>query len=410
MKSMREGRFTMFRGLRRTGLVLVAIVCTAVVSVQGATVTFDGDANADVVFSLDFGNGGQLDWVEYNPDTGLGVTRTITGYVGRRFSAVTFANLDGDANADLLAVGTQGVEWYEARSDNTISLVNRWDLANANYQDIKVLGGKVYATRDGAVELIRATGDNVATITPIITNSSITYRSIAGGDYDNDGKDELVVGWNWKSNPGAGQIDKYEMNNDTAQWKGTVVSLPGSNEFATGDIDGDGNLDMIISQGLASGQIWWAEGNGVDNGLELRHLIYRTADHALIADIDQDGKGDVLTSEINNGEQTAWREGTADNTIAMVKAINSYHKSGALAVGDWDGDSKIDVLFGSKSGIYGVQKVGVVGDNVLGTIGAFNSIQLINDAEMMDSFTIPEPGTMALLSAGGLMLVRCKRK
>lgn len=78
--------------------------------------------------------------------------------------------------------------------------------------------------------------------TDIVADSSEYYRSLAAGDFDGDGRDDLVVGGRYDKD---GSFDGASLVYPGAT--GTYTALPDeAHAAATGDFDGDGRDDLIL--------------------------------------------------------------------------------------------------------------------------------------------------------------------
>jgi hypothetical protein len=336
--------------IRHLMMVVLTMAITLGLAPAGWATGFDMDGSPDLVFTVNYGTAGQVIW--YENVAGTVVVRDIVPYCDSTYDTIAFCNLDGDQYPDLLVGGSNNLRWYEARHKDTVNFVQEWNETGANFHDIQNVNGKVYIARKGVVGKLVSTADNVASWVSIEENGLKDFRTINGGDWDNDGKTELIVGWNWVATPSSGQTDLFEDDGTTIGWKNTFSYAVGGDEFCAGDFDGDGNMDLFVS---TPGQFDWFEANGTDNGVDWRGtIIARKAIHMIMTDWDNDGKTDLLTSEVNNGEATSWYEATGDNGIAWITNLNNYHRSGILCAGDWDKDGAMDVFYGSKPGTYGI--------------------------------------------------------
>lgn len=137
-------------------------------------------------------------------------------------------------------------------------------------------------------------------------------------------------------------------------------NLLGASFSASGDLDGDGDVDVVCLE-KAGSNIWFLENNG--SGSFSRKTVSAFGnvtsgepDHAVITDLDQDGDLDVVvvfsfTSEIGWFENNATGLG---NGIFAAKATlaHEYPNAGGadyVAVGDLDGDSYPDLVVAYRS-------------------------------------------------------------
>ncbi|AEB11493.1 FG-GAP repeat domain-containing protein [Marinithermus hydrothermalis] len=124
--------------------------------------------------------------------------------------------------------------------------------------------------------------------------------------------------------------------------------------LAAGDLDGDGDDDLIATLGPAVGgrAVHWWENPGDGSADWPRYLIGTTenpGDRAAVADVNGDGRLDVIVSEENGkpeGAYTFWFEQPADprtapwprHTVAVQGSTNS------MSVADMDRDGDPDII------------------------------------------------------------------
>lgn len=111
-------------------------------------------------------------------------------------------------------------------------------------------------------------------------------------------------------------------------------SVDHSSELLSGDFDGDGRSDVLVTTGTA----WFVSRQGRGHWEYLRASV-RTADGLKVADLDRDGIDDVLFQD--QAGLISYVSGGLGNAISVA---SSEAPLSEITVGDFDGDDEVDMF------------------------------------------------------------------
>ncbi|MFP5235953.1 MAG: FG-GAP-like repeat-containing protein [Acidobacteriota bacterium] len=244
--------------------------------------------------------------------------------VNQPFSALSFADLNGDGKTDV-------------------------SLLSEGYK------GELYATsflNDGTGKF--ASPINSDTGVSVTSNQIGDYRL---GDFRNSGKlDLLAIGLDQELTNSTQFVLFLTGNGDGTFTKGTPVTTTGADGIlTTGDFNKDGKLDFVAVNGANTHTLTTFVGNGDGTFRGLAPVTFSDtgngvggtlANRIYTGDFNRDGKLDVLVFTTGNGywttESTIWEfDGNGDGTFQAPRQLFTDFQPFALA--DVNGDGHPDI-------------------------------------------------------------------
>jgi len=124
----------------------------------------------------------------------------------------------------------------------------------------------------------------------------------------------------------------------------TVVGYTGNRDQVLGDLDNDGDLDLVTTGGLFGCRVYLNDGTGryiFKNGV----IIGQQARGTALADVDQDGDLDLLVADAMNAWVTVClNDGTGEfiGSVTGAQNVPVGTQPVSVAAGDVDGDGDLD--------------------------------------------------------------------
>ncbi len=268
---------------------------------------------------------------------GTGTFATGTFDIGPRGRAAVAADLDKDGDMDLLIANSNNASYRVMRNQGGGTFTS---FGFGSSWTFDVDGGDLDG--DGDMDVVAANA--VSQQTDILLNngngtfatSHVGQANISRGvrvaDLDNDGDLDFII-----SN---GDADtEVFLNNGDASF--TTATVPGDSreKLDVGDLNGDGYIDAIIS-GLSLPQLILL--NNGDGSFATSTFGSGTSRAVAIGDLDGDGDLDAIIA--NNGAEEIWiNNGDATFTSSSFGTGDSED----LAIGDLDGDGDLDAIIGN---------------------------------------------------------------
>ena len=296
------------------------------------------------------------------------------GLPGLAWASVAWGDYDNDGYLDFAVIGAthpssdMHSRIYHNNGDDTFTDINAglaavmigtaaWgDYDNDGYLDLLVSG---YNNPGYITKIYRNNGNGTFTDInanlPGVLGAIGGGKNIAWGDYDNDGKqDILLTGY---ADSGT-RIVKIYRNNGNGTFTDINANLPGiwQSSVAWGDYDNNGYLDIALTGSTTTGttgfisKIYHNNGNGTFTDI---NAGFPNISHGSVAwgDYDNDGYLDVLltgwdgifTSGIHTFSKIYHNNGNGTFTENANTNFIGVHL-GTAAWGDYDNDGYLDVL------------------------------------------------------------------
>ena len=222
------------------------------------------------------------------------------------------------------------------------------DYNNDGFLDLIYTGSSGNGTR--TLKLYKNNGDGTFTDVPN-SMTPVALSSLAWGDYDNDGDQDIIIMGNTSSG-GSYSMTLYR-NDGKDQFNPVDTGLPdfSSGSVAWGDYDNDGDLDLLVLGEYSGGSgVFVYRNDGADQFVELTGegplfpAVYRG--QAVWADYDNDGFLDVIFSGSTGGGgrlAAIYRNEGFDFFSDINAGLTGLARS-TVTVGDYDNDGDLDIF------------------------------------------------------------------
>jgi len=271
----------------------VSVAPTDMVSAVGAE-DVDGDGSVDVVFASS--GDSRVAWVPRVASTFLAPLSVTSADGGAQDVAATDIDGDGDLDVVVAARGEDAVTTYEN------------------------LGGTFGPQQ-------RVDGDVAGAM------------AVVAIDVDGDGLDDLV------SATEGGQLGHHPNLGGVYGPRTVLETLGGADQLLAGDLDLDGDLDLVVS-GTTAHESAWLENLG--GSFAAAVTLAWGSDAVALADLDLDGDTDLVTVSTYS-DTVGWHENLGGGSFGAHQWLGSVDAPWAVATADLDGDSDMDILTGSSA-------------------------------------------------------------
>jgi hypothetical protein len=170
-------------------------------------------------------------------------------------------------------------------------------------------------------------------------------RQQVHADLNNDGVQDLIT-----ASDNASTITTFISNGNASFQAGVdhAINTPnGSIGLATGDIDRDGNADILVTNGTNILTIFYGNGNGTFTRVNYTLPSPNVATGVVVSDFNRDGKPDIALAVQTSGSAFGVRLFLGTGTRTLGSSSSVYSQSSPVTgifTGDFDGDAKADII------------------------------------------------------------------
>jgi len=339
--------------------------------VQQGSIAFadvDGDSDQDALIT---GSNGTVNLTELYTNDGSGGYTLVSGtpFGGVALSSVAFADIDGDSDQDILITGHDGsyptAKLYTNDGSGGYTLISGTPFDGVIYssvafadvdgdsdQDILITG---YNGSTVIAKLYTNDGSGVYTLVSGTPFEGVYYGTINFADIDGDGDQDVLI----TGNNGSTVTAKLYTNDGSGGYtliSGTPFVGVYYSSVAFADIDGDTDLDVLITGGDLGGtfytNLYTNDGSGVYTLVSGTPFDDVAGGSIAFADVDADGDQDVLITGIIAIEGIAklyTNDGSGGYTLVTGTPFDGVFYS-FVAFSDVDGDGDQDVLITGSGG------------------------------------------------------------
>lgn len=321
---------------------------------------------------------------------------TVTVPIGATFAPITVLNT-------ATALATSSNQYFNPTFSPNKGSITQSDLASYVYfgtgtnnyslaiSDIDGNGKPDLAiinNGSNSVSILRNIGSSgtVNFATKLDFTTGTNPNSIAIGDIDGDSKPDLAI---TNNNSNSVSIFRNTSTNGNVSFATKIDFNTGTNpnSIAIGDIDGDGKLDLAITNNGSNSVSILRNLSSVGTVSFAAKLDFTTGTFPksiVVGDIDGDSKPDLGITNLGSNSVSILRNASANGNVGFATKIDFITGTNpySIAIGDLDGNGKNDLAITNN------------GNNSVSVMRNISSIGTVNFATKIDFTTCSNPSSV----------------
>jgi FG-GAP-like repeat/Secretion system C-terminal sorting domain len=323
----------------------------------------DTDGDEDLIICGSVSGLGSATFLYANDGNGLFAQVAGTPFTGVYNGCLSFEDIDGDADDDLIVSGSATAKLYQNDGNGVFAAISTSPFIGLSYGAVEFADvdddGDLDAFMNGQgasgyySNLYLNDGNGGYTIDQTNTFPGLANAAADFADIDNDGDDDLMM-----SGYGSGQLTKLFTNDGTGLFTeviGTPFPPVSSGAIQFNDVDGDGDQDVFMSGFTIFvgnvGQLWLNDGSGSFTLSTSTSFEGANNGNIAFADIDGDSDEDLLYTGYGEfGRVAHLYTNNGAGVFTLVASPFPGVQQGAIAFADIDNDQDMDLVIAGEVG------------------------------------------------------------